>query len=195
VFIPQGRQSVITGNANATGIAPIDESYDDVDAGAARRRDCDVAGCLTAYRIELANCVKIRAQFPHNNVESDTSSSSSEEEEEEEVDEEEASAARAAQMGMDTFGVGRDTFGAAMSLGMGKKGGADANKNSNALDEDIDKMTSEQILQDLSSTYSNPNSTTNGKFKASHALAMRRKISSYHRNGVPNAMRGRAGRR
>ena len=32
-------------------------------------------------------------------------------------------------------------------------------------------------------------------FRAAHAMSMRRKLSSYHRNGIPSAMRGRTGRR
>lgn len=65
-------------------------------------------------------------------------------------------------------------------------------------EEEFLALTPERILLDLQNTMHGrgKKGPSNKQFRAAHALSMRRKLSSYHRNGIPNAMRAKTkGRR
>ena len=182
---------VVGGPAGMNAIAEASLDAAELDAAESTRasRDCDVAGALNDYRIELLECVKMREAFPHNNEESEEEA----EEEKEENEEEEEEEGEVVGEGGEEDGE-EDALAAAMSPGGIRRAG----ERERAEEDAIMNMTPSQILDDLSSTYSDRGGAgpaKSKKFRACHALSMRRKISSYHRNGLPSALRGRSGRK
>jgi len=136
------------------------------------RREIDVQAAKLQYILELEKCLLTVGKFPHNK--SPPTSESEEEESEEDSSEEEEG-------GGDNFAASSTFRTPFMGIG-----------NDDHDDTEFQNLTPQKIMEDLSNTHSGKG---NKEFRAAHALSMRRKLSSYHRNGIPNTMRGRTGRR
>ncbi|GMI04608.1 hypothetical protein TrVE_jg9920 [Triparma verrucosa] len=175
-----------------SGLTLIDETF--LAEEASPRRDVNVAAAKNDYRAQLANCVKIRSQMPHNLAPSSESESESESETESEEEENAVSP-------MDLMFVanefGENTTGGRMSTyNPNRKRQTLVGRKHNAEQDDeleFRNLSPEKILEDMRLSH---HGGRKGKdFRAAHAMSMRRKLSSYHRNGIPSSIKGRGGRR
>ncbi|GMH50206.1 hypothetical protein TL16_g00716 [Triparma laevis f. inornata] len=185
------RLSTFKSKGGTGGLTLIDETF--LAEEASPRRDINVAQAKNEYRAQLANCVKIRSQMPHNLLSSSSSSSSSSSESEEDENPNVSPAdlmfvAQSAETMM-IGGQQRTTYNP------NRKRQTLISKKNVELDEDFEfrNLSPEKILEDMRLSHHGGRKAKD--FRAAHAMSMRRKLSSYHRNGIPSSIKGRSGRR
>ena len=148
----------------------------------------------------MARSAQIRDDFPHNNHESDSDTSSSDDsnssDEGSDGDGEgdgpasSDSIAQSAIASLAAHNMKKAPPSASFSNFVPTFGGRPSKGLDKFEDDEFMALTPEKILEDLRNTHSKK-SNSGKTFKAAHALSLRRKLASYHRHGIPNAMRAK----
>ena len=174
-------------NSPPHGLTLIEEMFQE-EVEARPKRDIDVTTARRNYTAELAKCVQMRTEMLINSdsSESDTSESDSLDSSDEEEEEDDANNDT---LDPNFIKSSNQLITPARSASIHNISNQFSNARKDEYDdEEFQSLTPQKILQDLRNTHGNSKD-----FRAAHALSMRRKLSSYHRNGIPNAMRARGG--